>query len=428
VLPTSIGSHFLNKVLLFAAMASMSLLGCSRGPEAEFALSVPWALTGGRVVLDSHTHTVFSDGALPPMQLAEKAVENGCTAIAITDHGDLSVRAATPEYFDEVDAIRAKFPKMIVFAGLEWNIPPYLGREHVTVLLEPSRERQILPEFKARFEEKSAAVDVALQWLAAQTGGPENVALIYNHPSRLDSDSDENYRDYTKWQAQQDLFIGFEGGPGHQKSEPPGDYRGAIRTRDRWDPVVAEIGGTWDRLLDQGRSVWGALAVSDYHSDRDFAPCEFARTYLRIPQKDHRGILQALRAGSFWAGHGRVLDDLAFIAVHPALGLPATVGETVRLNTSSFMFAFRVALKRGPAGADLPLTVEIIGNGVSGKPESVARGVVGARANTFDWTPTALVTGEDGRSAYFRARVTAQSPSGDVLVAYTNPIRILVRD
>ena len=92
------------------------------------------------------------------------------------------------------------------------------------------------------------------------------------------------------------------------------------------------------------------------------------------------------------------------------------------------MLTFRIALKRGPAGVGLPLTVEIIGNGVSGRPESVARSEVSVDANTFDWTPNALVTGEDGRSAYFRARVTGRSPSGDVLVAYTNPIRILLRD
>ena len=328
------------------------------------------------MVFDSHTHTTFSDGALQPMLLAEKAVENGCTAFAVTDHGDLTVRAATPEYFAEVDAIRARFPEMVVLAGLEWNIPPYLGREHVTVLVEPSLERQVLPEFKSRFEDKSAVVEDALQWLAAQVGRPESVALIYNHPSRLAPDPEENYRDYSKWQAQQDLFIGFEGGPGHQKSDPPGDYRGRIRTRDRWDPVVAEIGGTWDRLLDQGHHVWGALAVSDYHGGQDFAPCSFARTYLRVPQKDQRGVLQALRAGSFWAGHGRILDDLAFIAVHPTLGLPATTGETVRLRRSSSVLTFRIALKRGPAGVGLPLTVEIIGNGVSGRPESVARSEV----------------------------------------------------
>ena len=415
------------RLALFTTFATALLLACSRGPDAEFVTSVPWALTGGRVVLDSHTHTRFSDGSLQLSELAAKAFENGCTALAVTDHGDPSERAATPEYFAQVDAIRTKYPSMIVFAGIEWNIPPYLGREHVTVLVEPTLERQVLPEFKLRFEDKAAAVEDALPWLAQQVGRNDNVALIYNHPSRLDLDPDENYRDYTKWQSKQDLFVGFEGGPGHQKNKPPGDYRGSIRTQDRWDPVVAEIGGSWDRLLTAGQSVWGAIAVSDYHNDSlDFAPCAFARTHLRVPQKDQRGVLLALRAGSFWAGHGRVLDDLAFISVHPALGMPAAAGEIVRVRVSGPMPAFRVAFVRGPGGSGLPLTVEIIGNGVSGSPERVASGEVGAERSAFDWTPKALVVGQDGRSAYFRARVIAKSSTGDTLVAYTNPIRMVL--
>ncbi len=317
---------------------------------------------------------------------------------------------------------------MVVFAGLEWNIPPYDGREHVTVLVEPSLERRVLPEFKARFEAKGAAVEDALRWLAQQTGRPDDVALIYNHPSRRDFYPDENFRDYSLWQAQQDLFVGFEGGPGHQKAAQPGDYQGRIRTKDRWDPVVADIGGTWDQLLDAGHQVWGALAVSDYHGKMDHEPCAFARTHLRVPQRDARGVLQALRAGSFWAGHGRVLDDLVFIAVHPALPLPAVPGEALRLRSSAAMPAFRVAFTRGPNGNDLPLTVEIIGNGVSGKPEMVAGGEVGGESKAFDWTPKALVPGQDGRSAYFRARVTARLATGESLVAYTNPIRVILRD
>jgi hypothetical protein len=89
----------------------MLALACSRGPDAEFVTSVPWALAGGaRIVLDSHTHTRFSDGSLDPAALAVKAFEGGCTALAITDHGDPAVRAATPEYFAAVDAIRPVIP------------------------------------------------------------------------------------------------------------------------------------------------------------------------------------------------------------------------------------------------------------------------------------------------------------------------------
>jgi len=63
-------------------------------PDAEFVTSVPWGLTGGTVVLDGHSHTRFSDGALSPQELATEALLNGCGALAITDHGDLWAHAA----------------------------------------------------------------------------------------------------------------------------------------------------------------------------------------------------------------------------------------------------------------------------------------------------------------------------------------------
>lgn len=390
---------------------------------------MPWALTGSPVVLDSHTHTTFSDGGLSVQDLADLAFVNGCTALAVTDHGDLAVRSATPDYFAAIDAARERHPSMIVLAGLEWNVPPYLGREHATLLVDRALEREVLPEFRTRFEAKGAAAGEALQWLGQRAGGPRNAVLIYNHPSRLDIDPEENDRDYAAWQAQGGLFVGFEGGPGHQKMSSPGDYRGRLPTRDRWDPVVADVGGTWDRQLDAGRAAWGALAVSDFHGeDHDHAPCAFARTHLRVPQRDAPGVLDALRAGTFWAGHGRVLDDLALVAIHPALPVPAAAGETFRLRASAPMPTFRVGLTRAPDAKGRPLEVEIIGNGVSGKPERVAGGTIASDATTFDWTPKALQPGADGRSAYVRARVIAKGDGSERLVAYTNPVRVLLRD
>ena len=400
--------------------------GCSRSPEAEFVVSVPWGLLGPKVILDSHTHTVFSDGALTPEALVAMAVTNGCGALAVTDHGDLETQAATPAYFAQIESARKRYPDLILFAGLEWNIPPYRGREHVNVLLEPGLDRAILPEFKQRFEGDKASAGDALRWLAQQIPDRDRVALIYNHPSRLDFDPEENDRDYVAWNEAGGLVIGFEGGPGHQKAASPGDYRGRFRTEARWDPVVAQVGGTWDRLLDAGSNVWGALAVSDYHNtDLDYAPCAFARTHLRVPQRDHRGVLHALRAGSFWADQGGMLNDLDFVLVHRDLVVPATVGETIRAGSSGKL-VFRVKIRRGPAAQGLPLTIELIGNGVSGKPERVASRELTASDDTFDWTPPTLLPGNDQKSAFFRARVILQSPDG-VLMAYSNPIRILLR-
>jgi hypothetical protein len=400
--------------------------GCSRPPDAEFVTSVPWGLLGPTVILDSHTHTVLSDGALTPQALAVMAVSNGCTALAITDHSDLKVKAASPDYFAQIEAVRKQFPDLILFAGMEWNIPPYGGREHVNLLLEPNLEHTVLPEFKARFEGDKANAGEALQWLSQQVPERNRVVLTYNHPSRKDSDPEENDRDYLGWEGS-GLFVGFEGGPGHQHAASPGDYKDKIRTEARWDPVVAQVGGTWDRLLDAGHTVWGALAVSDYHNaDLDYPPCAFARTHVRVPQRDHRGVLLALRAGSFWADHGGILNDFAFVLVHRELPAPATAGEVIRA-TSSAKMTLRVKIRRGLAAEGLPITIELIGNGATGKPALVASKELSPTEDTFDWEPVALVAGSDQKSAYFRARASVRKSPNDVLVAYTNPIRVLLR-
>lgn len=401
--------------------------GCDSPPKADFVTSVPWGLVGRTLVLDSHAHSTFSDGALSVADLVNLAVTNGCDALALTDHSDPSAKTASPEYFAAVAEERVRVKDLLLFAGMEWNIPPYAQREHVAMLVDPALEQKLLPEFKSRFEDKSVKAEDALNWLAQGAGSRDAVALLYAHPSRGAADPAEKLGDFTRWQAAQGLFIGFEGGPGHQRLASPGDYQESHKTILRWDPVAAEIGGTWDRLLDAGHSTWAALAVSDYHNDqKDFAPCAFARTHLRVPQPDYRGVLVALRAGSFWADHGHILEDLAFIAVHPALPMPATPGETILL-ASSERPVFRVKVRRGVGSANLPVTVELIGNLRDGKPEKLATRELTADEDVFDWTPEAMVPGADAKSAYVRARVIANvSPDGP-LAAYSNPIRIQFR-
>ena len=418
-------------------LKTVSLLGfvllsaaCSKQEESAFEVSVPWALTGETLAFDTHTHTTFSDGSRTVDEVAQLAVEHGCAAVAITDHTDHAVAAASADYFTAIDAARAQYPSLTMFAGVEWNVPPYGGREHVTVLVDPRLERSVLTTFKERFDgmEDEADAGAALRWLAEQASSARNeVALLYNHPSRKDDQADENQRDWQQWRDINDLFIGFEGGPGHQRSGTPGAYRAAIKPLDRWDPVVAEIGGGWDQLLDAGHDVWGALASSDFHEDRnDYPPCRFARTMVTVDSPDARGILRGLRAGSFWAGHGNVLKNLWFIVAEPTLPLPAAPGETIRLGAQA-QPVFRIKVERSLEHPAAPLIVELIGNGVDGRPAPVASGELAADADTFDWQPSQpLVSGADGRSAYFRARVTALDPARGKLVAYTNPIRIVV--
>jgi len=422
--------HCTKPVSCWSTILTASLLllaGCTQQPDAEVLTEVPWALISRPLVMDTHTHTRFSDGKYSVDEVVQLAIDHGCDALAITDHSDLPEEAATPDYFSAINAARALHPGFILFGGIEWNIPPYGGREHVTVLLDPTLEETVLGEFKQQFEQDDATADRALKWLAGKIGNTNKSVLVYNHPSRKDDDPDENFKDILNWRDTNHLFIGFEGAPGHQKAQHTGSYRHKILTKDRWDPVAADIGGTWDQLLDAGHSIWAALAVSDYHNNKgDYSPCEFARVHVYPEDRSARGILAGLRAGSFWADHGKILDDLLFTLSVPGLSLPVTSGEVVRLSASQ-QLQFTVVLQRGLGAMNSRLTVELIGNGRSGKPELLLAQPLLPDENRVDWTLVEPVHGADGHSAYVRIRIRHSKPDEPDLLAYTNPIRVILR-
>jgi hypothetical protein len=63
----------------------------------RFLRTIAWAATGIWLKAETHVHTGFSDGG-PIHEVVDHAVANGCDVLAITDHTDSGLRAATPEY------------------------------------------------------------------------------------------------------------------------------------------------------------------------------------------------------------------------------------------------------------------------------------------------------------------------------------------
>jgi hypothetical protein len=90
----------------------------------RFVREIPWAGRGSWIAADTHIHTKFSDGSSSPAEVVAKAAQFGCQAVAITDHGDGNLKAATPEYSEAITTGRQANPRMAVVAGLEWNVPP----------------------------------------------------------------------------------------------------------------------------------------------------------------------------------------------------------------------------------------------------------------------------------------------------------------
>lgn len=78
----------------------------------------------GDIMIDLHTHSLFSDGELIPSELVRRAVMHGYRAIAITDHADFTnvehilKNVSKAKYLEEVMDIK-------VLAGVEiTHVPP----------------------------------------------------------------------------------------------------------------------------------------------------------------------------------------------------------------------------------------------------------------------------------------------------------------
>ncbi|SDM88012.1 hypothetical protein SAMN04488074_12881 [Lentzea albidocapillata subsp. violacea] len=130
-----------------------------------------------------------------------------------------------------------------------------------------------------------------------------------------------------------DVYVGFEGAPGHQAGPLVGGARGAYSsypTHGGFDQMTARVGGLWDSLLGEGRK-WWITATSDSHvhwtrGGADFWPGEYSKTYVQARQ-DYGDIMDALRTGRIFVTTGDLITTLDLTARNRDRS--AAVGETL---------------------------------------------------------------------------------------------------
>jgi hypothetical protein len=214
-----------------------------------------------RMIFDHHAYTTYSAGEKSVEELTELAYIKGCDAFSITDHSQ-DQRSFSPVKLREIGAMRKKYPVMLIFAGIELGMPSYDGREHVNIFTTPEFESQTLGAVMSVLQTSTAmpAKERDLHVLSAinrVSNARDNTIAIYNHPSRKDENKgqDENYSDITFWNQDVDYTTAIADAPGHQNKGQIGSYEAQILPIDRCGPIVAAVGGTWDKQLAEGRKI-----------------------------------------------------------------------------------------------------------------------------------------------------------------------------
>lgn len=296
---------------------------------------------------DHHVHSSFSsDGQYPVQTHAAMAARHGLDWMVVTDHGGVAHHKLSWDLLvPAIEAAAAANPGLLVFPGLEWNVP---GADHATVVLPPGPQTvPVLREFEATYDAAVLVARRVLNRLSSDDGEPVALAgirhlaaqvragrvpmalMVANHPSRRGVDSPHELRAWRD--TDPSVAIGMEGAPGHQsgaippsrggRGRPRGYYdqgpsvdsfrgfdpgagtgRDPFRTYGGFDAMTATVGGVWDAMLAEGRP-WWVTATSDSHQvygdTRVPGSADHATTGTRGPAVD-TGVVQ--RYADFWPG------------------------------------------------------------------------------------------------------------------------------
>ena len=365
---------------LLAAIAAIVLLGCKSNQKE---------IEGAYMAVDFHQHTAFTDGSTTMDYLLNQGVKFGVDIMVNSEHGGTSGRNSTvgepygfiptwvefgltPDDFKGVPIITNDVQRMwrwqnikeysfkairefnqkgtstLAIQGLEWNPP---GHEHASTGIitgqfnanNPNADAVAQFEYMFDNSDRDTIGGKEFGWVKSTNRGKEKTkeALQWlrdhhrytswvapNHPERANSWHVQDYRSLND--IAPEIFIAFEGIPGHQASRTRGyGNTGSYENKYTFGGVgihAAKIGGVWDALISEGRRI-SLTSLSDFHGHvskggSDFYPGEYGKTYVFMKEKTAQAFVDGLRSGNVFCVTGDLIDRLEF-----TVGT-ATIGET----------------------------------------------------------------------------------------------------
>jgi len=342
--------------------------------------------SGMYMITDFHQHTAFTDGHYPIDYLLNQGVIFGMDIMVNVEHGGAFSRNASigdkrsprwmesgltsndfkgdpieegndrclwrwqciKEYsFKKIREFNQQGTSLLAIQGLEWNTPGY---EHSSVGIitgqfdDKNPNADAVAQFEYLFDDgdwdtsggrefgwvKSSKSDKektieALEWLHKNYRYSSWVVPV--HPERADTWHINDYRILND--VAPDIFIGFEGIPGHQASLERGGIckYNAYKRASTYGGVgmqAAKIGGLWDALISEGRRFW-LVSNTDFHNHvvdggSSFYPGEYVKNYIFMKEKTAQAFVNGLRSGNIYCVMGDLIDHLEFSVEDAIMG------------------------------------------------------------------------------------------------------------
>jgi len=223
-----------------------------------------------------HTHTTNSDGDESPEHVAEWYHENGYDWLCLSDHNHLTILEGT-------DAEQAKWPLLVrgeEVTSRNTDGPVHVNGYGVNELVEASESTDIVTVMRENVEGIIAA------------GGMASI----NHP---------NFR----WAFDDGAMLQVEG---YKFMEV---FNGHPETHNAGGGGRASTDGIWDRLLSNGRRVWGIAVDDAHHYTGEFNANRSnpGRGWIQVKAANlaQQDIFEAMSDGEFYASTGVNIGDMA---------------------------------------------------------------------------------------------------------------------